>query len=73
MEAATAADLTQASEIAIRYITLGSRVMVSKGYEVDLTVASFLHNPTKSCGLGDVVISFEWNDTANVQLFVEMM
>ena len=32
MEAAAAADLTQASEIAGRYITLGSRVMISKAY-----------------------------------------
>ena len=32
MEAATAADLTQASEIAVRYITRGSRVMYCKGY-----------------------------------------
>ena len=39
MEAATAADLTQASEIAVRYITLGSRVMYPKGYVSDLTVA----------------------------------
>ena len=38
MEAATAADLTQASEIAGRYITLGSRVMISKGSVSDLTV-----------------------------------
>ena len=38
MEAATAADLTQASEIAGRYITLGSRVMISKGYVSGLTV-----------------------------------
>ena len=38
MEAATAADLTQASEIAVRYITLGSRVMYRKGYASDLTV-----------------------------------
>ena len=38
MEAATAADLTQASEIAGRYITLGTRVMISKGYVSDLTV-----------------------------------
>ena len=29
MEAATAADLTQASEIPARYITLGTRVMIS--------------------------------------------
>ena len=36
MEAATAADLTQASEIAGRYITLGS---AAKGYVSDLTVA----------------------------------
>ena len=35
MEAATAADLTQASEIAGRYITLGS---AAKGYVSDLTV-----------------------------------
>ena len=35
MEAATAADLTQASEIAVRYITLGS---AAKGYVSDLTV-----------------------------------
>ena len=42
MEAATAADLTQASEIAIRYITLGSRVMYRKGYVSDLTVAQQL-------------------------------
>ena len=35
MEAATAADLTQASEIAVRYITLGS---AAKGYLSDLTV-----------------------------------
>ena len=35
MEAATAADLTQASEIAIRYITLSS---AAKGYVSDLTV-----------------------------------
>ena len=40
MEAATAADLTQASEIAVRYITLGSRVMYRKGYVSDLTVGS---------------------------------
>ena len=39
MEAATAADFTQASEIAGRYITLGSRVMISKGYVSGLTVA----------------------------------
>ena len=38
MEAATAADLTQASEIPVRYITLGSRVMFLKGYVSDLTV-----------------------------------
>ena len=38
MEAATAADLTQASEIAGRYITLGSRVMYREGYVSDLTV-----------------------------------
>ena len=38
VEAATAADLTQASEIAGRYITLGSRVMISKGYVSDMTV-----------------------------------
>ena len=38
MEAATAADLTQASEIPARYITLGSRAMISKGYVSDLTV-----------------------------------
>ena len=38
MEAATAADLTQASEIAGRYITLGSRVMISKGYVSGMTV-----------------------------------
>ena len=38
MEAATAADLTQASEIPVRYITLGSRVMISKGYVSGLTV-----------------------------------
>ena len=36
MEAATAADLTQASEIAVRYMTLGS---AAKGYVSDLTVA----------------------------------
>ena len=35
MEAATAADLTQASEIPVRYITLGS---AAKGYVSDLTV-----------------------------------
>ena len=35
MEAATAADLTQASEIAVRYITLG---IAAKGYVSDLTV-----------------------------------
>ena len=40
MEAATAADLSQASEIAIGYITLGSRVMYPKGYVSDLTVCS---------------------------------
>ena len=33
MEAATAADFTQASEIAGRYITLGSRVMYREGYQ----------------------------------------
>ena len=49
MEAATAADLTQASEIAGRYITLGTRVMISKGYVSDLTVFSFCF---KLCGLG---------------------
>ena len=38
MEAATAADLTQASEIAVRYITLGSRVMYPEGYVSELTV-----------------------------------
>ena len=38
MEAATAADLTQASEIAVRYITLGSRVMFRECYVLDLTV-----------------------------------
>ena len=37
MEAATAADFTQASEIAGRYIALGSRVMISKGYVSGLT------------------------------------
>ena len=31
MEGATAADLTQASEIVGRYITLGSRVVIGKG------------------------------------------
>ena len=35
MEAATATDLTQASEIAVRYITLGS---AAKGYVSDLTL-----------------------------------
>ena len=35
MEAATAADVTQASEIAIRYITLG---IAAKAYVSDLTV-----------------------------------
>ena len=38
MEAATAADLTQASEIAVRYISLGSRLMYPKAYVSDLTV-----------------------------------
>ena len=38
MEAATAADLTQASEIPVQYIILGSRVMYRKGYVSDLTV-----------------------------------
>ena len=38
MKAATAADLTQASRIPGRYITLGSRVMYRKGYVLDLTV-----------------------------------
>ena len=37
MEAATAADLTQASEIAGRYITLG---IAAKGYVLDLTVCT---------------------------------
>ena len=37
MEAATAADLTQASEIAVRYITLG---IAAKGYVSDMTVDS---------------------------------
>ena len=36
MEAATAADLTQASEIPVRYITLGS---AAKGYVSGLTIA----------------------------------
>ena len=40
MEAATAADLTQASEIAVRYISLGSRLMYPKAYVSDLTVLS---------------------------------
>ena len=35
MEAATAADSTEASEIAVQYITLGS---AAKGYVLDLTV-----------------------------------
>ena len=39
MEAATAADLTQASEIPVRYITLGS---AAKGYVSDLTVLLFM-------------------------------
>ena len=43
MEAATAADLTQASEIAGQYIALGSRVMMSKGYVSGLTVAPGRH------------------------------
>ena len=43
MEAATAADLTQASEIPGRYITLGSRVMISKGYVSGMTVGG-LHS-----------------------------
>ena len=38
MEAATAADLTPAFEIADRYISLGSRVMISKGYVSGLTI-----------------------------------
>ena len=38
MEAATAADLTQASKIPGRYITLGSRVMYREGYVSGLTV-----------------------------------
>ena len=38
MEAATAADLTQASEIAVRYITLGS---AAKGYVSGLTVRTW--------------------------------
>ena len=32
MEAATAADLTQASEMPPRYITLGPRAIIIKGY-----------------------------------------
>ena len=38
MEAATAADLTQASEMPPRYITLGPRVIIIKGYISGLTV-----------------------------------
>ena len=42
MEAATAADLTQASEIAARYrcITLGSRVIYREGHVSGLTVVA---------------------------------
>ena len=38
MEAATAADFTQASKILGRYITLGLRALISKGYVSGLTV-----------------------------------
>ena len=40
MEAATAADLTL--RYLVGYITLGSRVMISKGYVSDLTVVSVI-------------------------------
>ena len=38
MEATPGANLTQSSEIPAQYITLGSRVMISKGYVSGLTV-----------------------------------
>ena len=41
MEAATAADLTQASEIAVRYTTFASRVMFRKGYVLDLSISAW--------------------------------
>ena len=51
MEAATAADLTQASEIAVRYISLGSRLMYPKAYVSDLTVLIvFTLGPTTGGG-----------------------
>ena len=45
MEAATAADLTQASEMAVRYITRGPSVMYQKGCVSDLTVSRLLSQP----------------------------
>ena len=51
MEAATAADLTL--RYLVGYITLGSRVMISKGYVSDLTVQLYdhlkLHNHSTTC------------------------
>ena len=45
MEAATAANLTQASEIAGRYMTLGSRLMISKGIGPDREEACTFLSP----------------------------
>ena len=69
MEAATAADLTQASEIAGRYITLGSRVMISKGYVSGMTVRLWvlLLRVTPFVTLGRLGHTFLWRrDQRNV-------
>ena len=50
MEAATAADLAQASKI-----TLASRLMISKGYVSDLTVKQRVHFYVRRCSMGALV------------------